>query len=153
MPTNFSSNPQAGGCRLFHDQATGEMGLQLYVQIGENVVKGEVLAVSGAADNKYIKQTAEYDAVSVAYEAGSADGFIWTWTTGAICQVLYKDSTASTRGFVAISDAIDGRASDIDLSVINGNPSTAAHFKEIGHVKESKTAGTNVLVLIHFHTL
>lgn len=136
-----------------YDSTTGESGVLLKVQLGENVVKGEVLAVSGAADNKYIKQTAEYDAVCVAAEAGSTNGYIWAWTTGSICQVLFKDSTASVRGYVAISDAVDGRANNVDLATIGGLPAADIHFKEIGHIKESKNAGTNLLVLIHFHTL
>jgi len=144
----FSNN-----ARVYQDNVTGEMGLQLKVQIGENIVKGEPLSVSTAANNKYVKQTAEYDCVAIAGESGSADGYIWVWTTGAICQVLYKDATASTRGFVCIADATNGRASDVDLSTIAGLPASDVHFKEIGHVKETKTGGTNVLVLIHFHTL
>ncbi len=139
--------------RLAYDDTTNERGMQLKVQIAETIVKGECLAPSASVDNKMIKQTNEYDTVLIAYEGGSADGYIWAWTTGSICQVLFKDSTASTRGRIAIADAVDGRASDVDMATIQGNPATTEHFKEIGHVKESKNAGTNVLVLIHFHTL
>lgn len=142
--------------RTFYNSSTGEFGLQLKVQIAEAVVKGNVLAVSPSADNKYILQTSEFDGACVAYEAGSTNDYIWAWTTGAVCQVLYKNETASTRGWVCVSDAVDGRASDVDISTIAGTPATTAHFKEIGHVKETKSApGTGLanLVLIHFHTL
>ena len=139
--------------RLAYDTVTLESGLQLKVQIAENVVKGEVLSVSPSADNKYIKQANEFDACAIAYEAGSADGYIWVWTTGAICQVLLKDTIASTRGYLAISADTDGRADSLDIATISGTPATTAHFKEIGHHKESKAGGTNVLTLIHFHTL
>jgi hypothetical protein len=142
--------------RLAVDTTTGESGLQFRVQIAEAVVKGSVLAVSAGADNKYIKQTVEFDCCAIAYEAGAQDSYIWAWTTGAICQVLYKVNTASTRGWVAVADADDGFASDIDIASIGGNPATTAHFKEIGHVKQTLTAGgagVSNLVLIHFHTL
>lgn len=140
---------------LGYDDATGEAGIVLRVQLGENVAKGDCLAVSGAADNQYLKQANEYDTTCIAAEAGSANGYIWAWTTGSICQVLFKENTASVRGYVAISDAVDGRGNNIDLATIGGNPSIDTHFKEIGHVKESKGAveGVSNLVLIHFHTL
>jgi len=140
-------------CRMHYDPTTGERGAQLKVQVSEAVVKGELLHPSPTVDLKYSKQTVEYDVTCVAYEAGDADDWIWAWTTGASCQMLYKDSTAATRAFVAIADAVDGRASDIDIATIGGNPSIDTHFKEVGHVMENKTAGTNVLVMVHFHTL
>ena len=139
--------------RMHYDPNTGEMGAQVKVQVAEAVVKGSLLAVSSSADRKYIKQASEYDTCAIAYEASDADGYIWAWTTGAVCQMLVKDSTAITRGYVAISADTDGRMDNIDLSTIGGNPAITTHFKEVGHVLESKSAGTNVLVLIHFHTL
>ena len=140
-------------CRMHYDSVTGERGPQLKIQISENVVKGELLHPSATTDMKYSKQTVEYDVTSVAYEAGSADDYIWTWTTGAMCQMLVKDSTAMVRGYVAIAADTDGRASNIDLGTIGGNPSIDTHFKEVGHVLESKDAGTDVICMIHFHTL
>jgi len=63
--------------RMHYDPVTGEHGMQIKVQVGEAVVKGSPLAVSAAANNKYIKQTSGYDVVCIAYEAGSTDGYIW----------------------------------------------------------------------------
>ena len=139
--------------RMVYDTTTLEMGLQLKVQIAENVVKGECLSVSPSADNKYIKQTNTYDVCAIAYEAGSADGYIWVWTTGAICQVLFADGVTVTRGYLATGHATDGRADSTDIATISGNPAISAHFTEVGHIKESKASGTNVLALVHFHTL
>ena len=138
---------------LGYDSETGEAGLLLKIQVAEAVVKGNILSVSPSVNNKYIKQTNEFDTVCIAAQAGAQEAHIWAWTTGAICQVLNKDSTNSTRGWVCVADAADGRASDMDIATIGGNPQTTAHFKEIGHVKESVTGGTNKLVLIYFHTL
>jgi hypothetical protein len=149
----LNTNQCGASVRMAVDTTTGESGLQLRVQIAEAVVKGEGLSVSPSVDNKYIKQTNMYDVCAIAYEAGSADGFIWVWTTGAICQVLFADGVTVTRGYLATGHATDGRADSTDISVISGNPATDAHFKEWGHIKESKTSGTNVLALVHFHTL
>lgn len=146
----FNDNSVAFG----YDSVTAEKGLLLHIQIAEAVSKGMTLAVSPSVDKKYIKQTAEFDCVCIAAEAGSGDAYIWAWTT--VCQVLYKENTASTRGYVALASATDGYAEDIDLATIGGSPATTAHFKEIGHVLESKSAGgagTFQSVLIHFHTL
>jgi len=83
-------------------------------------------------------------------------GIFGAWDTGAVCKVLFKENTGSTRGFVALSSLTDGYCEDIDLATIGGSPATDAHFREIGHVKETVAAagaGTYQLVLIHFHTL
>jgi hypothetical protein len=135
------------------DSATGESGVLIKVQLAENVVKGEVLSVSPSADNKYIKQANEYDAVAIASEAGSSNGYIWAWTTGSVCQVLFKDGVAPVRGYVATSADTDGRGNAVDIATIGGNPAIDIHFREIGHIRESKSSGTNVLALVHFHTL
>jgi len=74
---------------------------------------------------------------------------MWVWMPGSICQVLFKNSTASTRGNVALAADTDGRA--IDVAVPSSNPVVAEHFKEIGHVLETKSSGTNVLVLVATH--
>jgi hypothetical protein len=67
--------------------------------------------------------------------------------------MLVKDSTAMVRGYVAIAADTDGRASNTDIAAIPGNPAIDTHFKEVGHVLESKDAGTDVMCMIHFHTL
>jgi hypothetical protein len=69
---------------------------------------------------------------------------------GSVAKVLWKDSTLSTRGFVALADAVDGRASDVEVP--SSNPVVAQHFTEIGHVMESQANNlTNSLVLVCLH--
>lgn len=141
---------------LGYDSATGEKGILLKVYVAEAVLKGELLSVSTATDSHYIKQTNEFDVTCIAQETVGEAKSIWAWTTGSICQVRYKDDTASVRGYVCIADGVDGRASDLDISTIQEDPPIATHFKEIGHVKETKAVpseGNSNLVLIHFHTL
>ncbi len=71
-------------------------------------------------------------------------------SVSGLAQVLWKNSTAATRGNVAISDAVDGRASDI-ANFGGGLPGADTHFQEIGHVLETKSGGTNVLVFCNLH--
>ena len=124
--------------------------MKLINKTGGATVKGTVISLDTANDKSFVAQSSEYDSIGVVYEAGVADASsAWVWCNGSLAQVLYKDATAATRGYVCIADAVNGRASDVEVP--SSNPIVAEHFKEIGHVAESKNAGTNVLVLVHLH--
>lgn len=44
---------------------------------------------------------------------------------------------------------VDGRIYQVEVP--SSNPVVAEHFREVGHICESKNAGTNVLVLVDLH--
>jgi hypothetical protein len=142
-----------GVVALGYDSDTGERGLMMKMinRTGGESVKGTLVACSTAADREVIKQANEYDSVGVVEEAGVAEGSeMWVWADGAICPVLAKDSTAFTRGNILIAANTDGRANNLS-NPGGGLPGTDTHFKECGHVMESKGAGTDVLVLCRLH--
>ena len=135
------------------DQVTGEAGLLVRMTngTGSASVKGTLISASTSVDNEFILQSNEFDTFGIVAESGIADGSqTWVWMSGK-CQVLWKDSQSSTRGYVALAADTDGRAYNVDVP--SSNPVVAEHFKEIGHVLESKSSGTDVLVLcvIHFN--
>jgi hypothetical protein len=132
------------------DTATGERGMvqKMTNKTGSATVKGTLVSAATGTDNAFILQANEFDTIGVVAEAGVADASqAWIWLNGSIAQVLFKDTVAATRGYVCIAADTDGRA--IDLEVPNANPVVAEHFKECGHILESKDAGTNVLGLAH----
>jgi hypothetical protein len=136
------------------DTTTGECGLQIKMlnKTGGSSVKGTLVSASTATDNGFILQANEYDTIGVVDEAGVADGSeAWIWVQGRV-QVLFKNTVAATRGNILLAADTDGRAIDA-ANPGGGLPGTDTHFKECGHVNESKIAGTNVLVLatIHFN--
>jgi hypothetical protein len=143
-----------GGSATAHtDGTTGERGFLVKIvnRTGAASVKGTLVSCSTTADGEAIKQANEYDTIGVIYQAGIAEGsLMWIWVTGSIAQVLFKNSTAATRGNILIAADTDGRAIDI-ANPGGGLPGTDTHFKECGHVLESKGAGTNVLVLAMLH--
>lgn len=131
---------------------TPEGGLAVRYLNGTGVVsvKGTVVTPSVADDMTVVSQDNTYDAIGVIYESGIAAGLpVWVVVSGK-AHVLYKDGTASTCGNLAIADAVDGRASDI-ANLGGGLPAADTHFKEIGHVLETKGGGTNVLVYVNLH--
>ena len=137
---------------LGYDSATGERGFlcKMVNRTGHTSVKGELIAGSPSADKEAVLQSSEFDTIGIVQEASVVEGSeMWVWMPGSICQVLFKNSTASTRGNVALAADTDGRA--IDVAVPSSNPVVAEHFKEIGHVLETKSSGTNVLVLVATH--
>lgn len=149
----LSVNQQGGVVAIGYDSATNERGFLVKAinNTGHTSVKGELVSPSTGDDREVILQTNEYDMIGVVAEAGVAEkAEMWIWTVGSICQVLYKDGTAATRGNILIAADTNGRAIDT-TNPGSGLPAVDIHFKECGHVMESKTAGTNVLALASIH--
>jgi len=146
---------QIGGVvAIGYDPTTGERGILTrgINRTGHTSVKGELVSCSTSADDEYILQGNEYDTVAVVAESGIAEGEeMWMWKPGSRAQVLLKDTTAATRGQILIAADTDGRAIGI-ANPGGGLPGTDTHFKECGHILQSKSAGTNVLVLAEIHT-
>lgn len=141
-----------GKVRLIYDPLTEEKGIQTKIinKTGAASVKGCLVTASKSYDMAVELQTNEFDTIGIIAESGIEDGVeVWIWKNGSICQVLANDNDAATRGFLAIADATNGRATFIEVP--NTNPVQAEHFKEIGHVLESKAGGVNVLVLCEIH--
>jgi len=138
---------------LGYDTATNERGflVKMINRTGRSSVKGELVSLSTSTDREVILQANEYDTIGVVQEAGIAEGSeMWVWMNGSVCQVLFKDTVASTRGNILLAADTDGRAIDI-ANPGGGLPGTDTHFKECGHIMETKTGGTNVLVLAILH--
>ena len=125
---------------LAYDDSTDERGFQVRMvnRTGHASVKGELVSCSTSADKEAILQANEYDTVGAVAEAGIAEGSeMWVWVNGSVCQVLYENGSAATRGNILIAAPTDGRAVDI-ANPGSGLPATNTHFKECGHVLESK---------------
>jgi len=138
---------------LGYDSATNERGFLVkgINRTGHTSVKGEMVSCSTTTDREFILQANEFDSVGVVQQAGVAEASeMWIWVDGSVCQVLYKDSNAATRGNILLAADTDGRAIDI-TNPGSGVPAAETHFKECGHVLESKDAGTNVLALAIIH--
>lgn len=141
--------------RLHYDPVTGERGMVLRVtnRTGGSSIKGMIVSPSQTADREFTAQSNEFDSVGVVAASGVPEGGqMWVWAIGAICQVLIKDGTSVARGNLLIAADDDGRGLGITNPGV-GLPAAETHFKECGHVLESKDAGTNVLALcmIHFN--
>jgi len=134
------------------DTNTGESGIaqKILNKTGVNSVKGTIVSQSTVTDFGFILQANEFDGIGVVYEAGVPDGsYAWVWKVGSRAQVLWADGQSATRGYLALMSPTDGRAYNVQIP--SSNPVTAEHFKETGHVLESKVPGTNVLVLCDTH--
>lgn len=142
-----------GTAAIGSDPITGERGflVKMINRTGGASVKGTLVSASTTADREAILQTNEFDMIGVVQQAGVAEaGEMWVWTVGSVCQVLYKDTVAAVRGNILLAADTNGRAIDA-ANPGGGLPGTDTHFKECGHVMESKNAGTNVLALCSIH--
>lgn len=132
---------------------TPEGGLAILMKnrSGAPTVKGSSVHTSTTYDNAFELQTSGFDTIGFVYESGIADGDDCYIVIAGIADVLWKDGETSTRGYVALADDVDGRC--YNVAVPSANPVVAEHFREIGHVLESKGSGTNVLVkcIVHFN--
>lgn len=141
-----------GVTALGYDDVTGARGYLMRItnRTGTTSVLGSVVSNCPSEDNGACLQFNEFDAIGIVAESGIANGSpMWVWKSGSRCQVLWKDGQTATRGFVALCADTDGRALNIEVPTVS--PVEAQHFKEIGHVCESKSSGTNVLVLCDVH--
>lgn len=129
----------------------GGLMIKLLNNTGSASVKGSLVSSSPSVDNSFVLQANEFDTIGVVYESGIANGALCWIVIQGIADVLFKDGDTVVRGYLALAADTDGRATDIDVP--SSNPVVAEHFKEIGHVLESKSAGTNVLakVVLHFN--
>lgn len=142
----------SGKVAIGYDSSTGERGflIRMNNKTGATTVKGSLVAASTATTNSFVLQSSEFDTFGIVYESGVADGSeAWIWVNGSIAQCLLKDTETTTMGYVAIAADTDGRF--MSVAVPSANPVVAEHFKEIGHVLETKSSGTNVLCLVHLH--
>jgi len=132
--------------------AEGGLAICLVNKTGGNSVKGEAVNADTSAD-KAFKQSAidAYDVIGAVYEAGiAADGLCWVVISGQ-ADVLLKDGTTSTRGnWLGMSDTA-GRFNA--SGGVPSPPTDAQHFRECGHVLETKGSGTSVLArsALHFN--
>jgi hypothetical protein len=144
----------AGGvAAIGYDTTTNERGflLKMINRTGHSSVKGELVAASTSADREVILQASEYDTIGIVQEAGIAEGSeMWVWQVGSVCQALLKNSVTAARGELALAADTDGRL-DRTTNPGSGLPGTDTHFKEVGHVLQNVTGGTNQLCLISFH--
>lgn len=135
------------------DSATNERGFLVKVinRTGETSIKGKIVAASTIADNEVILQANEFDAFGVIQEAGVAQGgAMWIWVNGSICKVMFENGVAPGHGNLATCSDVDGRAHSLANPGVSV-PGFETHFKEIGHVMESKSSGTDVLALVMIH--
>jgi hypothetical protein len=148
----LSISAHGGVVAIGYDSATNERGflLKMANRTGHTSVKGELVTAHASNDREVALQSGEYDTIGIVQEAGVAEGSeMWVWQIGSVCQALLKNSVAASRGQLAIAADTDGRM-DV-VAAPPPPPSVDTHFKEVGHVMEAVTAGTDKLCLISFH--
>jgi hypothetical protein len=88
-------------------------------------------------------------------ENGIADGsLVWVGRAGPV-QFLLEDTTGATHGnWAKTSDTVDGRIDATNAAPPGGGiPELDEHVREVGHVAETKSGGTDVLCRINCHFL
>jgi hypothetical protein len=131
---------------------TPEGGLAVPVinNTGHTSIKGELVEASHTVDNAAdLAEADAVDVIGVVYQAGVPVGGRMLIVVAGNAQVLLQDTTACTRGqWARTSVTVAGR---MTTSAVPAQPANTNHFFEIGHVLESKNAGTNVLATISMH--
>jgi hypothetical protein len=134
-------------CKFTDD---GGLAVKFTNGTGSVSVLGEVVSASQTADGHIVRQANEFDSIGVVNESGVPNGEdVWVTVSGK-ARVLLKNGTSCTTGQLAIAADTDGRMLAIN-NPGSGLPATETHFKEIGHVMETKGSGTDVLAMIVLH--
>ena len=136
----------------------GNIAVRLINKTGAASIKGTLVeSAVGIPALEYsfgITGADDYQPIGVVIESGIADGE-WCWVAIAgLVDVMLKDSTASTAGYWVYTADAAGRADATLASPPGGGiPELETHMREIGHCRETKTAGTSVLckIIMHFN--
>jgi len=131
----------------------GGIGHYLTNGTGSASVKGSVVSASTSADNSFILQANQYDAIGVVYDNAVADGAQCLVIFSGLAEVLFADGVAPVHGYWTQAHTTDGRATNAAAPSGGGFTNADEHFKELGHCLESKSAGTDVLALCTVHPL
>jgi len=127
----------------------GGLMVKLTNRTGSNTVKGTIVSADLSNEEAFYTTPIDGDMpIGIVYEAGVANGSAAWIVVSGVAEVLFKNTVAPVRGYVAFVSDTAGRA-DISAAV----PAALTHWREIGHPIQTKTAGTNVLakVVLHFN--
>jgi hypothetical protein len=132
----------------------GGVAIWMYNKTGGVSVKG-TLVTSGSAVFSVVTVTAGIpNCCGVVYDSGIADGGWIRVVTAGVADVLFADGQAPTIGYwCGSSETVNGRAEVRSTVPDNSGTGIVIHNREIGHVLQSKQAGTDVLarVVLHFN--
>jgi hypothetical protein len=120
---------------------------------GAPSIKGTIAHVSPTTDDAFSLTGHQSDAIGVVFDDGVPDGERCRLVVAGKAQVLFEDGCTPVRGQWLRPSATVSRGLCIELMPGGIIIPVAEHFKEVGHVIESKPAGTNVLAkcIIHFN--
>jgi hypothetical protein len=130
----------------------GGFAIKLTNKTGSSSVKGTIVCASTNSSYSFMMTPtggkAYNKSIGAVYENGVADGSECWIVVSGIVEVLMDDGTSATAGNWACSSiTTNGRA-----TLNSDDPSSQdVHNREIGHVIETKSSGTNVLVKIVMH--
>ena len=142
--------------RIWRVRLTPEGGfaIQLVNKTGAPSVIGTLVEIDDDTDNAFDFNGADGDhCIGAVYEGGVADASLCWVVVAGRCQVLLKDTKASTRGFWVGSSDAAGRA-DATFGAGppgGGVPELDNHMLEIGHALESVVGGDDKLCFIILH--
>jgi hypothetical protein len=150
---DLSNAVGSGVVAHFHERVmTPEGGMTdtIVNQTGAPSVKGTIVSLTSGG---FHVLTNQYDSIGVVYESGVAHGQPCRVVTAGFAETLFADGVAPVAGYWAFCAAAPnlGRASNLAAPPGGGIPELDAHFTELGHTKESKSAGTGVLAFIFLH--
>ena len=121
---------------------------------GANSVKGTVIQNHSSVAHAFaVCSVGNANPTGIVYENGVADGSECLVVIYGVVDVLLENSTSATMGYwVKSSDSVAGRADATIASPPLGDTSSLDdHMQEIGHARETKSGGTDVLARINCH--
>ena len=132
----------------------GGLYVRMQNKTGSASVKG-TLVTTGSESMSFVAVTGGVpNCMGIVYDAGVADGSVCRVVVAGIAQVLFKDGEAPVVGYWC-GNSVDtaGRAEAKESLPDNSGAGVTLHNREIGHILETKEAGTDVLarVVLHFN--
>jgi len=120
---------------------------------GAPSIKGQLVEASTAVDMAFqVATTSGFTCIGAVYDAGVPDGSPCRIVVGGVADVLMVNGTSATRGnWAGASTAVGGRA--LLSGTVPSPPNADSHFREIGHVIQTVSSGTDQLakIILHFN--
>lgn len=131
---------------LFTDE--GGMCIRLINKTGVASVKGQVVQASSATDLAYAVNPTQGDMpIGIVYDAGVADGGSVRLVIAGLADVLIDSAQTIAGNRVVYSSGTTAGRVDSAASV----PAATTHFREVGHMLETKANGGSTLCRCVLH--
>lgn len=137
----------AAGTQINNVLITAYGGIAVRMVAGENLVEGELVAVSNSVDGRVVKSAVDEDMpIGLVFEAANTGEDIWIVVAGIGYALPNAADTPARDTVIYSSSTTAGRVSSSATL-----PAVTLHNREVGHFIEAAAQGVKARAIIHWN--